>query len=109
MKTFILIISMLFGANAFAGNSFCDSRPQQRSKVMCYEQAIAAQNNMIQSNMRELHNVLSPQQFGDLNYQGREWAAEVNNRCTNNLVCIHDSLRNRNTYLAELRRNNKHK
>ena len=104
MKSLFLILSFFFSVNAFAGNSYCDSRPQQRSKVMCYEQAITMQNNLVQTNYNALSSKMPSKQFNALVEEGRHWSAEVNNRCTTSLVCVHDSLRNRNDYLADLRR-----
>lgn len=102
MKKLALIALLVSTTSAFASNSYCETRPAQRDKAVCYKQAIEGNQSIIRTAMGQLKTRMTAEQFKALNENNLEWTAEINNRCIGDVRCLYDSTRYRGDFLNRL-------
>lgn len=104
MKNTLLSAGLLlaFASNAFAGNGYCDSRPSNRERQNCYQNAIESNISLIKQNYQFLMSStkLNQQQKQQLQNDQAAWGNKVDGYCNGNLMCLYESTASRYMYLA---------
>jgi len=95
MKHIFLSLGLLlaFTSNAFAGNGYCDSRPSNRERRNCYQNAVESNVSMIKQNYQYLMSSsrLTQQQKQQLQQDQNAWIDKVGRYCGDNLSCLYES------------------
>lgn len=103
----VLLSTGLFlalASKAFAGNGYCDSRPSNRERQNCYQNAVESNVMMIKQNYQYLmsSSKLTQQQKQQLQQDQNAWIGKVDRYCGDNLSCLYESSAERSMSLRAI-------
>lgn len=103
MKYFFVVLIGMMGVSlqTYAANSYCDSRQSGVEIESCYKSGMKVHIEQIKKNYQILMQSprLSAGQKQQLEQEQENWTNSLDNRCTGNIRCYDDVIKQRNYYL----------